>query len=132
MTTERWTDESLDRFAATITTAIAANVELIAANAGVIAASNDLLTRIEQLQESAARSIQALGDDIAELRLTVREGFEQSSEERAQLRQATLGIANLLASLDSDRPTILRKLNVIENKTEGGTSSNSVSPMDRY
>ena len=80
---------------------------------------------IEQLQESAARSIQALGHDIAELRLTVREGFEQSSEERAQLRQATLGIANLLASLDSDvettaygRPTILRKLNAIENKVD--------------
>ncbi len=118
MTTERWTDESLDRFASTITTAIAANVELIAANAGAIAASNERLTRIEQLQESAARSIQALGDDIAELRLTVREGFEQSSEERAQLRQATLGIANLLASLDSDRPTILRKLNAIENKVD--------------
>jgi chromosome segregation ATPase len=118
MTTERWTDESLDRFAATITTAIAANVELIAANAGAIAASNERLTRIEQLQESAARSIQALGDDIAELRLTVREGFEQSSEERAELRQATLGIANLLASLDSDRPTILRKLNAIENKVD--------------
>ncbi len=99
MTTERWTDETLDRFASTITMAIAANNE-------AIAASNDRLTRIEQLQESAARSIQALGDDIAELRLTVREGFEQSSEERAQLRQATLGIANLLSSLDEDRPTI--------------------------
>jgi hypothetical protein len=118
MTTERWTDESLDRFASTITTAIAANVELIAANAGAIAASNERLTRIEQLHESAAGSIQALGDDIAELRLTVREGFEQSSEERAELRQATLGIANLLASLDSDRPTILRKLNAIENKVD--------------
>jgi uncharacterized phage infection (PIP) family protein YhgE len=118
MTTERWTDETLDRFASTITTAIAANVESIAANAGAIAASNDLLTRIEQLQESAARSIQALGDDIAELRLTVREGFEQSSEERAQLRQATLGIANLLSSLDEDRPTILKKLNAIENKVD--------------
>jgi predicted nucleic acid-binding Zn-ribbon protein len=111
MTTERWTDESLDRFAATITTAIAANNE-------AITASNERLTRTEQLLDSAARSIQALGDDIAELRLTVREGFEQSSEERAQLRQATLGIANLLASLDSDRPTILRKLNAIENKVD--------------
>jgi chromosome segregation ATPase len=111
MTTERWTDESLDRFAATITTAIAANNE-------AITASNERLTRTEQLLDSAARSIQALGDDIAELRLTVREGFEQSSEERAQLRQATLGIANLLSSLDEDRPTILRKLNAIENKVD--------------
>lgn len=94
------------------------NAEAIAANTSAIAASNERLTRIEQLQESAARSIQALGDDIAELRLTVREGFEQSSEERAQLRQATLGIANLMTSLDSDRPTILRKLNAIENKVD--------------
>jgi hypothetical protein len=45
--------------------------------------------------------------------------------ERHELREATIrlsvvseGIANLLASLDSDRPTILRKLNAIENKVD--------------
>jgi hypothetical protein len=40
MTTERWTDETLDRFAATVATAIAANHE-------AIAASHERLTRME-------------------------------------------------------------------------------------
>jgi hypothetical protein len=51
MTTERWTDESLDRFAATITTAIAA--------------SNERLTRIEQLQGSNAEAIASNTSAIA-------------------------------------------------------------------
>ncbi len=50
----------------------------------------------------------------------------QASEERAELRRATIGIANLLSSLDEDRPTILRKLNAIEvlvdRILEGGDS----------
>jgi hypothetical protein len=108
MTTERWTDESLDRFAATITTAIAANN----------AASNERLTRTEQIVESNARAIQALGDDIAEMRLSMHEGFERSEQNWARASQAIEGVANLMASLDSDRPTILRKLNAIENKVD--------------
>jgi uncharacterized protein YigA (DUF484 family) len=121
MTTERWTDETLDRFASTITTAIAASNErltrieqLQGSNAEAIAASNERLTRTEQLLDSAARSIQAMLDSMVEER-----------QERHELREATIrlsgvseGIANLLASLDSDRPTILRKLNAIENKVD--------------
>jgi phage-related tail protein len=118
MTTERWTDESLDRFAATITTAIAANneaiaasnerltrieqlqgsnAEAIAANTSEIAASNKRLTKTEQIVESNARAIQALLDSMGEERA-----------ERHELREATIrlsgvseGIANLLSSLDS-------------------------------
>ncbi len=61
-----------------------------------------------------SRAIQALTDAMAE-----------AAEERRELREATLrltrvqeGIANLLTSLDSDRPTILRKLSTIENKVD--------------
>lgn len=49
----------------------------------------------------------------------------EAADERRELREATLrldrvveGIANLLSSLDEDRPTILRKLNSIENKVD--------------
>jgi methyl-accepting chemotaxis protein len=59
MTTERWTDESLDRFASTVVAAItasneqiAANSEQIAANSKQIAANSEQLTRIGQLVES--------------------------------------------------------------------------------
>ena len=51
--------------------------------------------------------------------------MSEAREERAELRQATIqlagttqGIANLLSSLDIDRPTILRKLSSIENKVD--------------
>ncbi len=132
MTTERWTDESLDRFASTITTSIAAsnerltrieqlqgsNAEAIAANNEAIAASSERLTRTEQIVESNARAIQSLGDDIAEMRLSMHEGFERSEQNWARASQAIEGLANLMASLDSDRPTILRKLNAIENKVD--------------
>lgn len=74
--------------------------------------------QLQQIVESNARAIQALTDDLAEFRLIVAESHQQASEERAELRQATIGIANLLSSLDSDRPTVLRKLNTIEGKLD--------------
>ncbi len=74
---------------------------------------------LQQIVESNARSIQALSDRIAEL-IHVQ---EEAQQERRELREATIGlerlsegIVNLLGSLDEDRPTMLRKLNTIENK----------------
>jgi hypothetical protein len=69
---------------------------------------------LQQIVESNARSIQALTDRIVEL-TSIQ---EEAAQERAELRQATLGIANLLASLDDDRPTILGRLSRIENKVD--------------
>lgn len=69
---------------------------------------------LQQIVESNSRAIQALADRITELTHVQ----EEAAEERAELRRATIGIANLLSSLDSDRPTILRKLNTIENKVD--------------
>ena len=36
----------------------------------------------------------------------------------AELRHISQGLVNILSSIDEDRPTILRKLNAIENKTD--------------
>lgn len=87
--------------------------------------SNDRLDQIEallaetaQLTRSNAVAIQALTDDLVTFRLTVEQDIENARQEREELRQATIGVANLLSSLDSDRPTILRKLNTIENKVD--------------
>lgn len=66
---------------------------------------------LQQITESNSRAIQSLTDAIVEDR-------EQAREERQELRQAMIGIANLVSSLDSDRPTILSKLNKIENKVD--------------
>lgn len=77
-----------------------------------------LLAQTAQLTRSNAVAIQALTDDLVTLKLTVEEDIQNARQEREELRRATVGIANLLASLDQDRPTILRKLNTIENKVD--------------
>ncbi len=73
---------------------------------------------LQQIVESNSRTIQAILEAQATERLRNEEYRREAAEERAELRQATIGIANLLSSLDSDRPTILRKLNTIENKVD--------------
>lgn len=90
----------------------------IAASVADRAASNERLTRVEQIISSNAQSIQALTDNLVTFKLATEQSFEQAREERQELRIAMLGIANLLSSLDSDRPTILRKLNSVENKLD--------------
>ena len=118
MSVERWTDETIDKFAATAATAIAANSEGIASIREVIreatAVSNERMSRIDEQLEDLTAVTQAIGRDVAQLVATQ----QAAEQERAELRQATLGIANLLASLDEDRPTIFRKLNAIENKVD--------------
>lgn len=76
---------------------------------------------LQQIVESTARSVQGLSDRISELTHDIEELKNlaaEAMEERRELRGATIGIANLISSLDGDRPTILRKLNSIENKLD--------------
>lgn len=85
----------------------------------------DRLDRIEAIVESNSRAIQAMLDAQTEARLE-REAFRSeitqttASINEAIQRLTTLneGVVNMLASLDDDRPTILRKLNSIENKLD--------------
>jgi ABC-type transporter Mla subunit MlaD len=113
--TERWTDETLDRFASTVATAIAAN--------------NEQLNRIderlehfisgsdERMEELAAAS-QALSRDVAQLVTTQEQNSRELNQAMIRLADTQEGIARLLSSLDEDRPTILRKLNTIEGKVD--------------
>ncbi len=76
---------------------------------------------LKQLIESNARVTQAMLDNIAEARLErqeLREGMVQLQNAVVQLINVQSGIANLLTSLDEDRPTVLRKLTTIENKLD--------------
>lgn len=59
--------------------------------------SSDQIKRLEAIVESNSRAIQALTDDIAELKLIVATDHEQARQEREELRRATIGIANLLS-----------------------------------
>lgn len=84
--------------------------------------SND---ELKQIVESNARTIQAMLEQQATERLRHEERMREHEEQMAKLRRisiqlanTTSGIANLLASLDEDRPTILRRLMTIENKID--------------
>ncbi len=76
------------------------------------------LDRLEAIVESNSRAIQAMADNTAEMKLNFEAGNERENRGREELRQAMLGIAHLVISLDEDRPTIFRKLNSIENKVD--------------
>lgn len=67
---------------------------------------------LRRLAESNARVIQALADTIAGISNTFTEESRCAQKERSELRQAMLGLANLMSSLDSDRPTVLRNGNI--------------------
>ena len=87
---------------------------------------------LRQLVESNARTAQAILEAMAEAQLEREEARDQFYVGMQQMdatiqrldgavqRLTTLqeGVINLLASLDEDRPTILRKLNSIENKVD--------------
>jgi DNA-binding MurR/RpiR family transcriptional regulator len=92
-------------------------------------------TRQDSLQsivESNSRAIQAMLDQAAEDRLNREEerlAQAQRTQEHEQrmsnmealsqrLIQVQEGMVNLLVSLDEDRPTVLRKLNTIDNKVD--------------
>ena len=86
---------------------------------------SDRLDRIEALLESVAqrtdsnaRTIQGILEQRATDRLEHEARMKLLEDNQRQLIQTQRGIANLVASLDEDRPTILRKLTVIENKVD--------------
>jgi uncharacterized coiled-coil DUF342 family protein len=83
---------------------------------------------LKQLIESNARTAQAMLDSMVEARFERQElregvqelrlGFSRLENIVERLTNLQEGMANLLVSLDSDRPTILRKLTSIENKVD--------------
>lgn len=93
---------------------------------------NSRLDRIEaaieetnKIVQSNSRAIQAMIDQRVEDRLEHEQRIEKQEQNLAELREIVRRVANvqeglgrMLASLDDDRPTILRKLNVIENKVD--------------
>ncbi len=73
---------------------------------------------LRQLVESNSRAIQAMLEQRATDKLQHEERMRFLEENQRQIIQTQKGIANLVASLDEDRPTVLRKLNIIENKLD--------------
>jgi hypothetical protein len=68
------------------------------------------LQETKKVVDSNSRAIQAMLDQAA----TDRLNHEARMERMERLSE---GLVNMLSSIDEDRPTILRKLNTIEQKT---------------
>jgi hypothetical protein len=73
---------------------------------------------LKQLVESNARAIQSLTDLIVTDKLEQKERNAKLDETLEKLTALNEGVVNLLSSMDEDRPTVLRKLNAIENKVD--------------
>ena len=73
---------------------------------------------LRQLISSNARAVQALLDNRVEERQEFQAGLQQMQEAIGRLTQIQEGVIVLLDSLDSDRPTLLRRLSSIENKVD--------------
>ncbi|MBE9170867.1 hypothetical protein IQ238_26260 [Pleurocapsales cyanobacterium LEGE 06147] len=80
--------------------------------------SNDRLDRIEAIVESLARSAQAQSNEHGERIRFLEELASRQEETMRQLVRIEEAQNRMLASLDDDRPTILRRLNSIENKID--------------
>lgn len=73
---------------------------------------------LKQLVESNARTAQAILDSMAEARLEREERNAKLDRTLEKLTALNERVVNLLSSMDEDRPTVLRKLNAIENKVD--------------
>lgn len=120
--TERWTDETLDRFAATVATSISASNEHMTRiderlDRLVETVDRFIVSADERIEELTAIS-QATSRDVAQLVTTHQQSSIALNEAMIRLADTQEGIARLLSSLDEDRPTILQKLNTIEGKVD--------------
>jgi hypothetical protein len=91
----------------------------------IAVSQRDFQEEVRMIVQSNDRTIQAILDQTATDRLK-RDEERIEHERRMKLLEANnqvlantqQGIAALLGSIDEDRPTVLRKLNVIEQKTD--------------
>jgi hypothetical protein len=78
----------------------------------------DTLRETQSITQSIARGVQAMQDKALSDELKRDEEKAEHQAQMTELRHISQGLVNMLDSIDDDRPTILRKLNTIENKTD--------------
>lgn len=80
--------------------------------------NNDRLDRIEAIVESNSRTIQAMLEQQASDRLKHEERMEYLEGLVGRLVSLEEGQNRMLARLDENQPTVLRKLSAIEDKVD--------------
>ncbi len=108
----------LDRMASSVATSIAASNERMTRFEQELA---DFKQTIERDHEQANAERQALARDMAQMVATRQEDLgrvQRVEEALVKLTDLSEGIALLLAKSDENQPTVLAKLNRIENKVD--------------
>ena len=87
--------------------------------------NGDRLSRIEAIVESNSRTIQGILEQQATERLKREEEKAQHEQRMARLEDLMASLVSIeqgqnrmLANIDEDRPTMLRRLMAIENKVD--------------
>jgi ABC-type transporter Mla subunit MlaD len=102
--TERWTDETLDRFAATVATAIQA--------------SDERLTRIEQLVESNNRFLEAFTHRVDHFAQRVDRLTERVDRLTQTTEEVVRQIASTTSTTNQDRMDVTTRLSAINRKVD--------------
>ena len=90
----------------------------IAETRQAIAETRQAIAETNKLAESNGRTIQGMLSQRATDRLKHEEQLEQQRQLNSKLILYIEGLGNMLVKLDEEKPTILRKLNTIENKVD--------------
>ncbi len=102
--TERWTDETLDRFASTVSTAITA--------------SNERLTRIEQLVETNSQKITDLTQVVASNNRFLESFSQDLRRYTDNMDRLTHQLAASTANNNQDRMDVTTRLSAINRKVD--------------
>lgn len=76
------------------------------------------LKETQLLAQSIARGVQAMQDKALSDELKRDEERAEHQARMLKLERISEGLVNMLVAVDDDRPTILRKLNTIEDKAD--------------
>jgi hypothetical protein len=76
------------------------------------------MTELKSLAQSNGRAIQSMLEQTTTDRLKREEERVYHEGRMERLERISEALANMLVSVDEDRPTIFRKLNAIEQKTD--------------
>ena len=87
----------------------------------VVISQRDMQTALSETQllvKSIARGIQAMQDKALTDELKRDEEKAEHQARMEKLERISEGLVNMLDAIDSDRPTILRRLSTIEGKAD--------------
>jgi len=94
------------------------NNQAIAETRKIAESNNQAIAETRKIAESNGQAIQSMLDQRVTDRLEHEERMKKLEEILDRVTKTQNGLSKMYVKLDEDRPTILRKLNTIENKVD--------------